>query len=297
MLVFIWGIFAYFSPSVFLKSDIYLSFLPNIAIILILSLGLLPIIISGEFDMSFPAILAMGGYVFAITQNFTNSITIGMVATILVGLIAGLINGMLVMLVKIPSIITTIGTGFLYRGIVMILCGGLSITLNDLWANKIFIANIKGISISFIWAIFLSIVEFIILFKTSLGEGVMFVGDNKSVAKMLGFNEIKIKILLFVISGILSAFAGALLSLEFLNFTPTAGEGYMLLVFASIFIGGTSATGGNGTIYGTIIGCIIMSILESGIVSIGLDSFYTRSIQGLIVLLSVGLYSVLKNKF
>lgn len=298
MLIFIWGIFAYFAPNVFLKPEIYLSFLPNIAIVLILSLGLLPLIIIKEFDMSFPSILALGGFLFSYTLNKSSSLSLALIISLLFGAVAGLVNGILVTKIKIPSIIATIGTSFFYRGLATIFCGGLGISLIESKGvlNFILSGNIFNISNQFIISLILAFLIYLVIFKMPFGDAILFLGDNKKAAIMLGFDEVKTKIILFVTSGVMSAFAGVLLSLEFLNYTPTQGDGYMLLVFASIFIGGTSANGGSGSVYGTIIGCIIMSILESGIVSIGFDSFYTRSIQGLIVIVSVSIYSLLNKR-
>lgn len=113
---------------------------------------------------------------------------------------------------------------------------------------------------------------------------------------MLGFRPKVVKFMLFISSGFMSALAGVILSLEFINWWPSQGDGYMLLVFAAIFIGGTSVYGGSGRVYGTVIGAIIIGIMESGIVAMGFDAFYTRLVYGVIVIASVCLYSLFLNK-
>ena len=142
----------------------------------------------------------------------------------------------------------------------------------------------------------LSLLLYILVFKTSSGESILFVGDDEKSAKMLGFRPNLTKFMLFINSGFMSAFAGVILSLEFINWWPSQGDGYMLLVFAAIFIGGTSVYGGSGRIYGTIIGSIIIGIMESGIVAMGFDAFYTRLVYGVIIIISVCVYSLILNK-
>lgn len=298
MLMAILGLFCYFSPDVFLSKDIYLSFLPNISIVLFLSLALLPLIIVGEFDMSFPSLMAMSGFILAYVFEKTHNFTLGIISCICFGILAGGINAILVAFLKLPSIIATIGTQFFYRGLATILSGGLSISLFDLSedSKEIFVGRIYEIPVQIFWALAFSYITYILIFRHPFGDGILFFGDNKKAAKMLGFNEKKVKSILFIYSGLMSALASIFLSLEFISWTPTQGDGYMLLVFAAIFIGGTSAYGGQGSVYGTIIGCIIINILESGIVSMGLDTFYTRAIQGLIIIFSVALYSFLNKK-
>ena len=124
----------------------------------------------------------------------------------------------------------------------------------------------------------------------------LFVGDNEKTSKMLGFDPNLTKFILFINSGFMSALAGVILSLEFINWWPSQGDGYMLLVFAAIFIGGTSVYGGTGSVYGTVIGCIIIGIMESGIVAMGFDAFYTRLVYGVIIIASVCVYAVILNK-
>ncbi|NLK65955.1 MAG: ABC transporter permease [Campylobacteraceae bacterium] len=298
MLFGIWGLFCYFSPEVFLSKNIYFSYLSSIPLILILALGLLPLIIGGQFDMSFPSIMAMGGFVCSYTFNATNSLFLAVSLALLFGAVAGFINALLVVSVKIPSIIATIGTQFFWRGLSVVLSGGLSLSLANAngFIKEFFVGRVYGIPMQSILAIGLAFLLYIVLFKTQAGESVLFVGDDEKSAKMLGFDPKMTKFALFINSGFMSALAGVILSLEFINWWPSQGDGYMLLVFAAIFIGGTSVYGGTGSIYGTVIGCIIIGIMESGIVAMGFDAFYTRLVYGVIIIASVCVYSVILNK-
>lgn len=298
MLFGIWAMFCYFSPNVFLSKNIYFSYLSSIPLILILALGLLPLIISGEFDMSFPSIMAMGGFVCSYVFNNTNSLFLAVIFALIFGCLAGVFNAVLVLLFKIPSIIATIGAQFFWRGLSVVLSGGLSLSLADAdgFLKDILVGRVFGVPMQSVWALVLSFLLYILIFKTSSGESILFVGDDEKSAKMLGFRPTLTKFMLFINLGFMSAFAGVILSLEFINWWPSQGDGYMLLVFAAIFIGGTSVYGGSGRIYGTIIGSIIIGIMESGIVAMGFDAFYTRLVYGVIIIISVCVYSLILNK-
>lgn len=223
---------------------------------------------------------------------------LAVIFALIFGCLAGVFNAVLVLLFKIPSIIATIGAQFFWRGLSVVLSGGLSLSLAnaDGLLKDILVGRVFGVPMQSVWALVLSFLLYILVFKTSSGESILFVGDDEKNAKMLGFRPNLTKFMLFINSGFMSAFAGVILSLEFINWWPSQGDGYMLLVFAAIFIGGTSVYGGSGRIYGTIIGSIIIGIMESGIVAMGFDAFYTRLVYGVIIIISVCVYSLILNK-
>lgn len=293
ILFVILGVFAAFSPDVFLAKNIYFSYLTSVPIILILCLGLLPIIIAGEFDMSFPATMAMSGFVFSYVFKASGNLTLAVLASLVFGAFAGAFNAFLVVGVKIPSIIATIGTQFFWRGLAVVLSGGLSLSLASAegFMKEFFVGRIAGIPAQSIIATLLAMLTYIVIFRHKFGDNILFSGDNPKAAKMLSINIAKTKYLLFINMGVMSALASIILSLEFINWWPTQGDGYMLLVFAAIFIGGTGVSGGSGSVYGTLIGSIIIGIMESGIVAMGFDAFYTRVIYGAIIIVSVVIYA------
>lgn len=298
LLVLIWTLFASFAPDVFLAKYIYFSYASSIPIIIILSLGLLPLIIAGEFDMSFPSTLAISGFIFAYTHKISNSLLLSVILCLLSGILVGFMNAILVLKIKVPSIIATIGTQFLYRGLATVLSGGLSLSLvnADGFLKSLFVGRIYDVfPAQAIIAIFFCIIYYFFIFKHPLGDNILFTGDDINSAKMLGINVEKTKMLLFVNMGFMSSLASIILCLEFINWWPSQGDGYMLLIFAAIFLGGTSVYGGEGSVYGTLIGSIIIGIMESGIIAMGLDAFWTRFIYGLIIILAVSFYAKFLN--
>lgn len=298
ILLLILALFTFYSPEVFLSKDIYLSYLSSIPIILILCLGLLPLIIAGEFDMSFPSVMAMSGFTFSYIFKATNSLFLAVILSLVFGIIAGLFNAFLSVYLKVPSIIATIGSQFFWRGLAVVLSGGLSISLAnaDGFIKSFFVGRIMEIPAHAIISIIIAILTYIIIFRHKIGDNVLFCGDNIKAAKMLGINTNLTKTLLFINMGLMCSLSAIILSLEFINWWPTQGDGYMLLVFAAIFIGGTGIYGGSGSVYGTIIGSIIIGIMESGIVSMGYDAFYTRLVYGAIIIISVVIYAKFDRK-
>ncbi|CZE49966.1 ABC transporter permease [Campylobacter geochelonis] len=298
MLLLILALFTAFSPDVFLSKSIYFSYLSSIPIIIILSLGLLPLIIAGEFDMSFPAVMAMSGFVFSYVFKLSNSLLLAAVLSLSFGAFAGAFNAFLVVNAKVPSIIATIGTQFFWRGLAVVLSGGLSLSLAsaDGVVKSFFVGRVSGVPAQSLIAIALAVLTYILIFRHKFGDNILFTGDNTKVAKMLGINVAATKYTLFINMGLASALASIILSLEFVNWWPTQGDGYMLLVFAAIFIGGTSVYGGSGSVYGTLVGGVIIGIMESGIVVMGFDAFYTRLVYGAIIVISVVVYAKFEKK-
>ena len=123
-----------------------------------------------------------------------------------------------------------------------------------------------------------------------------FTGDNSETALKMGIDAPRTRLAVFSLMGFCCALAGVMVCLEMGTWWPTQGEGYLLLVFASVFIGGTSAFGGQGSIYGTCIGAIIIGIVEAGIISAGLSGFWTRTFYGIIIVASVSLYTQMAKK-
>lgn len=290
------ALFTVASPRTFLGTRIYISFLSTIPVTAILALGMTMLVVVGEMDLSFPSISAAAAYVFAETFLATGSGALAFVVAMASGIAMGWINGLIVVRIGVPSIIATIGTQFFWRGLILLLSNGVALSLASVRSTQIyhlFVGRLGGeIPVQAFWCLAVAVVLGLLLNRHPFGDSLLFIGDNKKTAAMMGIPVEKVRIKAFVLMGALAAFAGLLATLELANWWPTQGEGYMLLVFASVFVGGTSAYGGEGTIYGTLIGAIIIGIIEAGIVSAGLAGFWTRLIHGLIIVISVSIYAL-----
>lgn len=294
------GIFMVFAPQTFLSSRIYIAYMSTIPFTAIMAVFMTLLIICGEMDLSFPSIMAVGGFVFAWSLIHTGSPILALAFAFAAGLFAGGINGVIVVYVGVPSIIATIGSQFFWRGTTALLSQGLALNLAFFRGTGLHTAltgRLPGsVPVQFLWFLGCAFVVWLILNNYPFGDNLKFVGDNAKAAKAMGIPVARTRMILFSLMGGGSAFTGVLVCSEMANWWPTQGEGYMLLVFASVFIGGTSVFGGSGTIYGTCIGAVIIGIIEAGIISAGLSGFWTRTVYGLIVIFAVSIYAVIQKK-
>ncbi|PSW11391.1 sugar ABC transporter permease [Photobacterium sanctipauli] len=301
ILVSLWAIFAYLSPQTFLHLRIYTSFMSTIPFTAMLAFALTLLIIAREIDMSFPSVVALGGFVFAALFQSTQSPVIALIGAILAGIACGVLNGCLVVVFRIPSIIATIGTQFFLGGLTTVLADGIALSIPEIretHLHSLLVGRIADIiPAQVLWAGALLILLWLLLAWHVFGDNVNFIGDNPKAAKMMGVPVEKTQILLFMQMGAISALVGVFVSLEMSSWWPNQGQGYMLLVFASVFIGGTSVLGGKGTLVGTLFGACIIGILEAGIISAGLAGFWTRLIYGVIILLSLVVHSILLKQY
>ncbi len=298
--VFIWLLFLIGAPRTFLSKEIYISFMSTTPFFALMALPLTFIIIIGEIDLSFPSTMAFGMMAFDVVFISTGNVYLGFLACILAGAAAGYLNGLIVVKIGIPSLVATIGTQFLLRGIVMVVTNGAGIGMTKVQSSLVyplFVGRIGGVvPAQFAWTIGIGILLWVVLNRTKFGAHVYLTGDNIDSARLMGVNVDKTKMVAFILVGIAAAFAGFVVSEEVLFFWPTLGEGYMLNTLASVFLGGTSAYGGTGTMFGTFIACYIIGAINAGIVAVGMTGFWTSVIYGLIIVVSVSLQALLHKR-
>lgn len=300
VLVLLWAIFAIAAPQTFLAKQIYISFMSAIPFIAVAAAGMTLVIIAGEIDMSFASNMALSGFVFAAVSKAVGSPVLGIPAALCTGGLIGFINGFVITAANAPSIVVTIGFDFFWRGSVMLLSSGLAVSLaafRNSAAVSVFTGRLGGlIPAQALWALGISFFFALLLHRTPFGDAVLMIGDNKAAAEMMGLSVRKTRIGIFALMGVTAAFAGILSCMEFGNWWPTQGEGYLLLVFASVFLGGTSIYGGKGSLWGSLAGAIIIGMIEAGLVSAGFSGFWTRFIHGLTLVLSVVFYALASDK-
>jgi simple sugar transport system permease protein len=300
ILLLLFLIFLIGNPDVFLRYDIYRAFMSTMPFFGIMALSATFVVTLGEIDLSFPSVLGFSSWVFGTTYVATNSFLLSLVVCLLIGTFAGLVNGLLVARVGIPSIVATIGTMFLWRGLVNMAAQGKGIALVSLkesWMHSIFAGRLfDELPTQFIALVVIALILGFIYSRHQFGSHVLFVGDNQDSAKMMGIRVEIIKIYCFMQLGFFAALSGVFLTCEVTYFWPTQGGGMLLTTPAAVFIGGTSVFGGKGTIYGSFVGILIIGSLEAGIVAIGLTGFYVQFLYGLLITVSVSLYAVLLRR-
>ena len=298
--IFIWVIFLIAAPRTFLAGNIYVSFMSTTPFFSLVALPLTFIIIIGEIDLSFPSVMALGMTAFDVVFVATGSVSLGFIACILAGAIAGWLNGLIVVKIGIPSLVATIGTQFLWRGVVLVITNGNGLGMTQV-QNTLFFHALVGriggvVPAQFVWTIAMGIVLWFILNRTRFGAHVYLTGDNLESARLMGVDVDRTKIMSFAIVGAAAAFAGYVVSEEVLYFWPTLGDGYLLNTLASVFLGGTSPYGGTGTVFGTFVASFVIGAINAGIVAAGMTGFWTSVIYGLIIVISVSLQALLNKR-
>lgn len=297
------GLLAFFiwrSPTTFLSYDIYNSLMSTTPFFALMAIPLTLVVIAKEIDLSFGSVMAWGMAAFDVVFVATQNVYLGFVACLAAGLFAGLLNGLIVVRLGIPSLVATIGTQFLWRGVVMLVTNGKGLGMTpvrDTILYPLLVGRIGGvIPAQFVWTMIIAIIMWFFLNRHQFGAHVYLTGDNVDSARLMGVNVERTKIITFMIVGLVAAFAGFIVSEEVLFFWPTLGEGYLLNTLASVFLGGTSVFGGTGTIFGTFVASFIIALINPGIVASGWLAYWTQFIYGLIIVVSVSLQALLRKR-
>ncbi len=294
------GLVMYTAPTVFLAPFIYTTFLSTLPPLILLAIGLTFVIGAGEIDLSFPAVIGFAGFVFAIFFKEYDLGWLAVVAGLAAGIGVGFINGLLIAKVGIPSFITTLGTQFFWFGMATVLSGGKSYALRGAEESSVW-AVIVGrpfdgmggplwldqVPMQAFWTAAAVVFLWFIMTRHRFGEHAMFIGDSNDVSRVLGIDVDREKIKIFTLMGFLASIAAIMLTLENKNYFGNQGQGYLLTAIASVLIGGTSIFGGRATIVGTVFGCLIIGMIEAGLVASGLTGAWVRTIQGLVFLIAI----------
>jgi simple sugar transport system permease protein len=293
-------LFMYTAPEVFLSHNIYTTFLSTLPPLILLAIGLTFVIGAGEIDLSFPAVIAFSGFVFAVLFKDYQLGWWAVLAGLLSGLLVGVVNGLLVAKVGIPSFIATLATQFFWSGTATVLSGGKSYALRGVEQSSVWQWNVgrfdipfawlNEVSIQALWTLLTVIFLWFILNRHRFGEHLLFIGDSNDVSRVVGIDVDREKIRLFTMMGALASVAAMFLTLENRNYFGNQGQGYLLTAIASVLIGGTSIFGGRATIVGTVFGCFVIGMIEAGLVASGLTGAWVRTVQGLVFLVAIVFY-------
>jgi len=289
--VLIMLIFIAAKPEVFIGYKIYMAVFTSLGLVAILTTAIVFIIVVGEIDLSFPSVIGMGAWIFALSFKVGINPYICFLIALIVGCFIGFLNGIMVTKLGLPSLVLTLGMNFLLRGIIMIGSQANNISLVPLRASffrSLFVGNLGGVfPVQMLWAIGFSIFFYFIFYRHRFGGHVCFVGDNILSAREMGVKVDRVKITTFIMVGFCAAFIGVLSSLLNNVFYATAGNGYLLLILAAVFLGGTPTWGGIGTILGAVVGSFIISFVQTGVIAVGLTGYYTDFFFGLILVIAL----------
>lgn len=257
--------------------------LAQVAIIAILSAGETFVILTGGIDLSPGSLLAVGGAVTAALIKWAGlPVFIGILGGLTVGIFAGAINGLLVARVKIPSFIATLAMLAIGRGVTLVITNGRPITRFP-YAIQAIASYVGPVPVLIIIVLGVYTLAQLLLSYTKLGKYIYAIGGNEQAVRFVGVNVNRVKLFVFIFSGFCAALGGLMMDARLDSATPTAGQGYELDAIAASVLGGVSFTGGVGSLAGTFMGALIMTILGNLLNLLGVAAFYQYIAKGMIL--------------
>lgn len=293
VLIVIYVVVGLVQPRWFNKNvlNTILLFMPYV---LLIGLGEMVVIINRNVDMSLGAIMGfcavLSGMIFRANSEF--SLVLLCVMSAAAGGVLGLVNGVMINELNLPSVIATMGTGYIFRGVFYILCNGEQIDNTSIpryiTSFSAFNSSAVGIPYLVIFVFLVAILVGVVLRKTKLGRNIYFCGDNPKAAALRGINTKAISTICFVFAGICSGLAALAYISRIGYVNPTAvGSGIEFTVIAGVVIGGTSMIGGTGSVLGTVLGVFLLGELDTAITIVGLSGHWQKAIYGLIIVVAV----------
>ena len=242
------------------------------------------LMIAGQVDLSVGSAAAVSGMILG---NVVNSYGIanGLLAVLIFGLVIGAVNGFFVTVIGVNSLITTLGTLATLYGIALLIGNGQTLMMKNFeWLGT---AQPAGIPLPIIIFFVIAVVGIVVLRRTRFGRSLYAIGSNPNAARVVGIRSNRILFATFVLSGLSSALAGAILCSQLSAGDPNAARGLELEVITAIVLGGASLAGGRGTMWGTIIGLTTIGVLNNGLILLDVPTFWQRVAQGLMLILAV----------
>ncbi|TPK51638.1 ABC transporter permease [Mesorhizobium sp. B2-5-2] len=283
------------APQFYSEANI-IAILRQCALVLIVASGMTMLIITAEVDLSVGASLAFVGCIGMAVLNSTHSLTLGMLAALAFVGGVGLFNGLVVTRLRVNSLIATIGT-------MMMLQGGVYLFTREAVQNHNQLANFTDLGAGYvgpvpvpvILAALIFVVAYVTLRFTTLGRYLYAVGANEKAVRLSGIRSERLKLLAFVVTGLCVGVAGMILSSLMNAGQPTAGRGFELTVIAAVILGGTSLLGGRGSLFGTLLGVLVLKVIDNGIIILGWNQDLQMVVPGIVIILATYL-DIIRNR-
>lgn len=305
-------VFSLMSPNYFTVSN-FLTMSSHVAIFGLLAIGMLYVVLNGGIDLSVGSTLALSGVFAGFLMQGIEVQQLGIILyppvwvvvilTCLLGAFIGVVNGVLIAYFKVPAFVSTLGVLYVARGIALLMTNGL--TYNNL-NGRAEIGNtgfdwlgfnrILGVPISVIVLVIVAIIAMLTLKRTAFGRWLYASGGNERAAELSGVPVKRVKITVYMVSGVCAALAGLVLSSQLTSAGPTAGFTYELTAIAAVVIGGAALTGGRGTVVGTLLGAFVIGFLSDGLVIIGVSAYWQTVFTGAVIVIAVLLNNVKYGK-
>ena len=281
---------------VFLSEENLVNIFRSTSFVYIIGIAMTFVLITGGFDLSVGAVMAMGGILSSMAAQAGLSIPLCVVIGVLFGVGIGVLNGLFVVKLNIPPLIVTLGMLYICQSLILIITSGRAIyPLPDNF-KVMGQGSVGGVPNVFLIAIVLTVVAMVTLKLTPYGRSVYSVGGNREAARLSGINVQKIMVSVYILTGSSAALAGILMAARLNSAQPSAGSGYELTVIAAVIIGGTSMFGGSGSVIGTFIGAFLMLVIETSMLLLKISPYWQNFVVGVIIIFAVGLDQYRRKK-
>ncbi|MEA5603500.1 ABC transporter permease subunit [Nostoc sp. UHCC 0252] len=286
ILVIICILFAFLSPN-FLTGGNIINILRQASMNIVLATGMTFVILTGGIDLSVGSILAVSAVVALLVSLLPALSWAAVPAALLAGLLLGLVNGALITFLDVPPFIVTLGSLTALRGMAFLVAKGTTVINRDInfaWIGNSYIGPFPWLVII---ALLTVVISWFVLRQTVLGVQIYAVGGNERAARLTGIKVNRVLLFVYGISGLLAGLAGIMSASRLYSASGILGQGYELDAIAAVILGGTSFTGGIGTIGGTLLGALIIAILNNGLTLLNLSYFWQLVVKGLVIILAV----------
>lgn len=277
-----------FASENFFSVGNIMNVLRQVSIVGILAVGMTFVILTGGIDLSVGAVMALAGTIAAgVMVNAGMPGWVGLLAGFGVGVGLGLFNGAMVAWGRMPAIIVTLATMGIARGLGLLYSGGYPISGIPSWISWFGVGRVGIVPVPVIAMVVIYALAWVLLQRTAFGRHVYAIGGNELAAKLSGVKTQRVKLAVYGISGLTSACAALILTGRLMSGQPNAGVGFELDAIAAVVLGGTAIAGGRGLILGTLIGAVLLGILNNGLNLMGINPYLQDVIKGLIILLAI----------
>ncbi|MCG3084226.1 ribose ABC transporter permease [Anoxybacillus sp. LAT_35] len=278
-----------FLSDSFFTLDNWLNILRQVSINALIAFGMTFVILTGGIDLSVGSVLALSSaFAAGLMANGMNGV-FAMMIGISAGLAMGALNGVIITKGRVAPFIATLATMTIFRGATLVYTEGRPITgfSDELAFQMIGRGYFLGIPVPVVLMLVAYVLLYVVLKKTTFGRHTYAIGGNEEATRLSGIRVDRLKIWIYSLTGGLAALAGLILTSRLNSAQPTAGTAYELDAIAAVVLGGTSLSGGRGWIFGTLIGALIIGVLNNGLNLLNVSSFYQQVIKGVVILLAV----------
>jgi len=273
-----------FTTNSFMVSTNLISVLRQVCVNCFIAFGITCVLISGGIDLSVGSVVAAAGVIAVRMANSGMPVVFAVAAALAFGAVLGLFNGYVISHTTLPPFIVTLSTQIIVRGISYLLTGGMPAQCTNDAFNYLGTGMVFGIPIPVILVLVVLVILYFVINRTAFGRHVYATGGNKEAAQYAGVDVKSVQMRVYMISGIVAALAGVVLAARLYSGQPSVGEGFERDAIAASVLGGTSFNGGIGTLGGTVVGVLIIGVLNNGMNLLKINSYWQYVVKGCVIL-------------